>query len=226
MLNENEQKTNSHYRLIGWCLIVLSILANAGMAHHPYISVSQPEAQIEQMAQIAGLTMHVHGLLILVVLIYVWLFTLYGAAKNTPIVWLGSGLFAAGGLAMAGAALISGFLAPAMLLGAEINTAEQLAILEFQSRLLMQSNQVLANAGAFAWFCALLCWSSNLVRDNTLFRWVGLAGLLIGIISLFVIATGKWHLNVRGMSLFVLVISIWFCAFACCLLWSTRGKNS
>lgn len=224
MLNENEQKTNSHYRLIGWCLIVLSILANVGMAHHPYINASQPEAQIGQMAQIAGLTMHVHGLLILVVFIYIWLFTLYGAAKNTPIVWLGSGLFAAGGLAMAGAALISGFLAPAMVLGAEINTAEQLAIFEFQSRLLMQSNQVLANAGTFSWFCALICWSSNLVRDNTLFRWVGLAGLLIGTISLLVIATGKWHLDVKGMSLLVLVITIWFCALACCLLWGTR-KN-
>jgi len=226
VLNENEQKTNSHYRLIGWCLLVLSIVANVGMAHHPYINASQPEAQIGQMGQIAGLTMHVHGLLILVVLIYAWLFALYGAAKNSPIVWLGSGLFAIGGLAMAGAALISGFLAPAMVLGAEINTAEQVAIFEFQSRLLMQSNQVLANAGAFAWLCALICWSSNLVRDNKLYRWVGLAGLLIGTISLLVIASGKWHLNVRGMSLFVLVINIWFCALACCLLWSARGKKS
>lgn len=84
MLNEKEQRTNAHYPLIGWCLIVLSILANAGMAHHPYINASQPEAQIGQMAQIAGLTMHVHGLLILVTLSYVWLFTLYGAARNTP----------------------------------------------------------------------------------------------------------------------------------------------
>ncbi|WP_331352350.1 hypothetical protein [Cellvibrio sp. UBA7671] len=225
MLNENEQRTHSYYRLIGWSLIALSILANAGMAHHPYISASQPEAQIEQMAQIAGLTMHVHGLLILVVLIYVWLFTLYGAAKNTPIVWLGSGLFAAGGLAMAGAALISGFLAPAMVLGAEINTAEQLTIFEFQSRLLMQSNKVLANAGTSVWLCAVICWSGNLVRDNKLFRWVGLAGLLIGTISLFIIATGKWHLNVKGMSLFVLVITIWFCALGCCLLWSTSIKK-
>ena len=226
MLNENEQRTHSYYCLIGWSLIALSILANAGMAHHPYISASQPEVQIEQMAQIAELTMHVHGLLILVVLIYVWLFTLYGAAKNTPIVWLGSGLFAAGGLAMTGAALISGFLAPAMVLGAEINTAEQLAIFEFQSRLLMQSNQVLANAGTFAWLCAVICWSSNLVRDNKLFRWVGLAGLLIGSISLFVITTGKWYLNVKGMSLFVLVITIWFCALGCCLLWSMRRNKS
>lgn len=225
MLNENEQRTNSYYRLIGWCLIALSILANAGMAHHPRISAAQPEAQIEQMAQIAGLTMHVHGLLILVVLVYVWIFTLYGAAKNTPIVWLGSGLFAAGGLAMAGAALISGFLAPAMVLGAEINTAEQLAIFEFQSRLLMQSNQVLANAAAFAWLCALICWSSNLVRDKKLFRWVGVAGLFIGSISLFVVATGKWDFNVKGMSLFVLVITIWFFALGCCLLWSNRKKK-
>jgi hypothetical protein len=226
VLNENEQRTHSYYRLIGWCLITLSILANAGMAHHPYISASQPEAQIEQMVQISGLTMHVHGLLILVVLIYAWLFTLYGAAKNTPIVWLGSGVFAAGGLAMAGAALISGFLAPAMVLGAEINTAEQLAIFEFQSRLLMQSNQVLANAGTFAWLCAVICWSSNLVRDNKLFRWVGLAGLLIGSISLLIIAAGKWHLNVKGMSLFVLVITLWFCALGLCLLWSTRRNKS
>lgn len=226
MLNENEQKTNLHYRLIGWCLIALSILANAGMAHHPYINASQPEAQIGQMTQIAGLTMHVHGLLILVTLFYVWLFTLYGAAKNTPIVWLGSGLFAAGGLAMAGAALISGFLAPAMVPGAEINTAEQLAIFEFQSRLLRQSNQVLANAAAFAWLCALICWGSNLVRDSKLFRWVGLAGLIIGSISLLAIVTGNWHMNIKGMSLFVLVITLWFCALACCLLWSTRKKKS
>lgn len=225
MLNENEQRTNSYYRLIGWSLIALSILANAGMAHHPRISAAQPEAQVEQMAQIVGLTMHVHGLLILVVLIYVWIFTLYAAAKNTPIVWLGSGVFAAGGLAMAGAALISGFLAPAMLLGAEINTPEQLAIFEFQSRLLMQSNQVLANAAAFAWLCALICWSSNLVRDNKLFRWVGVAGLFIGSISLFVVVTGNWDLNVKGMSLFVLVITSWFCALGFCLLWSNRKKK-
>ena len=226
MLNENEQKINSYYRLIGWSLIVLSILANAGMAHHPTINASQPHAQIEQMAQIAGLTMHVHGLLILVVFIYVWLFTLYGAAKNIPIVWLGSGLFAAGGLTMAGAALISGFLAPAMLLGAETSTAEQLAIFEFQSRLLMQSNQVLANAGAFAWLCSLICWSSNLVGDKNLFRWVGVAGLLIGGANVLVIATGKWHLDVKGMSLFVLMITLWFSALGCCLLWSTRRKKS
>ena len=227
MLNKSEQqKTHSYYRLIGWCLIALSILANAGMAHHPHISAAQPEAQMEQMAQIAGLTMHVHGLLILVVLIYVWLFILYGAAKNTAIVWLGSSLFAAGGLAMAGAALISGFLAPAMVLGAEIDTAEQVAIFKFQSRLMMQSNQVLANAGAFGWLCALICWSSNLVRDNNLFRWVGLTGLLIGSISVFVMASGNWVLNVKGMSLFVLVLTIWFFALGSCLLWSTRGKKN
>lgn len=225
MLNEKEQRTNAHYPLIGWCLIVLSILANAGMAHHPYINASQPEAQIGQMAQIAGLTMHVHGLLILVTLSYVWLFTLYGAARNTPIVWLGSGLFAAGGLAMAGAALVSGFLAPAMVLGAEISTAEQLAIFEFQSHLLRQSNQVLANAGVFAWLCSLICWGSNLVRDHGLFRWVGLAGLLIGSISLLIITTVNWNMNVKGMSLFVLVITIWFCALACCLLWIARRKT-
>ncbi|QEY15220.1 hypothetical protein D0C16_04065 [Cellvibrio sp. KY-GH-1] len=222
MLNENEQRTNSYYRFISWTLIALSILANAGMAHHPRISASQPEAQIEQMAQIAGLTMHVHGLLSLVVLVYVWLFALYAAAKNTPIVWLGSGVFAAGGLAMTGAALISGFLAPAMLLGAEINTAEQVAIFKFQSRLLMEANQVLANAAAFAWLCAVICWSSNLVRDNKFFRWVGFAGLLMGGTSLCVVATGNWVLNVKGMSLFVLIISLWFCALACCLLWNSR----
>jgi hypothetical protein len=226
VLNQNEQKINSYYRLIGWSLIVLSILANAGMAHHPSINASHPEAQIGQMAQIAGLTMHVHGVLILVVLIYVWLFALYGAAKNTPIVWLGSSLFAVGGLAMAGAALISGFLAPAMVLGAEINTAEQLAIFEFQSRLLMQSNQVLANAGAFAWLCSLICWSCNLVRDKNLFRWVAVAGLLIGGANLLAIATGKWHLDVRGMTLFVLMITLWFCALGCCLLWSMRRQKS
>ena len=226
MLHQNEQKINSYYRLIGWSLIVLSILANAGMVHHPSINASHPEAQIGQMAQIAGLTMHVHGVLILVVLIYVWLFALYGVARNTPIVWLGSGLFAVGGLAMAGAALISGFLAPAMLLGAEINTAELLAIFEFQSRLLMQSNQVLANAGAFAWLCSQICWSCNLVRDKNLFRWVGVAGLLIGGANLLAFATGKWTLNVKGMSLFVLMITLWFCALGCCLLWNTRRQKS
>lgn len=224
MLNEKEQK-KSHYRLIGWCLISLSILANVGMAHHPYIDASQPEAQIGQMVHITGLTMHLHGLLILVVLLYSWIFALYAATRNTPIVWLGSGLFAAGGLAMAGAALVSSFLAPAMVLGADINTAEQLAIFEFQSHLLNQSNRVLANAGSFAWVCSLICWSSNLLRDKEISRWVGFAGLLISSISLLVIANGKWHMNIKGMGLFVLVITIWFCALACCLLWSAREKK-
>lgn len=225
MLTEREQRTTTHFRLIGWCLIALSILANVGMAHHPYMTLSEPQAQIEQMAQIAGFTKHVHGVLILITLLYVWLFTLYGAAKNTPVVWLGSVLFAAGGLAMAGGALISGFLTPAMMLSAEVNTAEQVTIFEFQSRLLWQSNQMLAKAGTFAWLCALICWSSNMVRDNKLARWIGLAGLLIGSISLLGIATGKWHLDVKGMSLFVLVITAWFCALACYLLWSTRKQQ-
>lgn len=225
MLNEKEQRANAHYRLIGWCLIALSILANAGMAHHPYVNASQPEAQIGQMAQIAGLTMHVHGLLILVTLCYVGIFILYAVARNTPGAWLGSGLFAAGGLAMAGAALISGFLAPAMVLGAEVNTAEQLAIFEFQTRLLKQSNQVLANAATFAWLCSLICWGINLVKDNGLFRWLGLAGLLIGSISLLVITTGNWPMTIKGMTQFMIVITLWFCALASCLLWSTRRKT-
>lgn len=226
MLNNKESEPINHYRLIGWCLLGLSIAANVAMAHHPYITPSYPPTQIEQMANIAPLTAYVHGLLILVVLAYIWLFALYGAAKNTSVVWLGSGLFAVGGLAMTGAALISGFLAPAMLLSSEINTDKQLAIFEFQSRLLWQSNQVLANASTFAWSCALIFWSSNLVRDKTSWRWIGSAGLLIGSSSLICMITGKWHLDVRGMSIYVLAITTWFCAFACCLLWETRKRTA
>lgn len=225
MLNEKELATITYYRLIGWCLLGLSILANVAMAHHPYLTPSDPHSQIGQMTEIAPLAAYVHGLLILVVLIYVWLFTLYGVAKNTPVVWLGSGTFAVGGLAMMGAALISGFLLPKMMLNAPLDTTEQLAIFKFQSRLLWHSNQVLANAGTFAWLCALICWGCNMVRDNKFARWVGLAGLFIGIAGLLGIVTGRWHLNVRGMSLLVLVITAWFCALAGYLLWSVRRQR-
>lgn len=216
--------TMAHYRRIGWCLLGLSLLANLAMAHHPHLTQPDPHAQIEQMAKIAPLTAYVHGLLILVVLSYVWLFACYGAVKNTPVVWLGSGLFAVGGLAMAGAGLISGFLAPTLMLGTEIDTTEQLAIFEFQSRLMWHSNQILAQAGSVLWLCALLCWSSNLLHDNKVARGVGLAGLLIGIASLIGIITGQWHLHVKGMGLLVLAITLWFCALAGYLLWSVRKQ--
>lgn len=222
MLNTDDNKKRLSSRLIGWSLLGLSILANLAMAHHPYITVSDPQGKIEQMTQIAPLTTYVHGVLMLVVLAYMWLFTLYGALKNTPINWLGSGVFVVGGLALLGAALISGFLSPALMLDTKINTPEQLAIFKFQSHLMWQSNQIMANAGTLAWLCALICWSSTMLRDDKLTRWVGLIGLVIGSAGLLGIITGKWHLNVKGMSLIVLATTTWFCALAGCLLWNTR----
>lgn len=225
MLNTEENKTIANCRFIGWGLLGLSILVNVAMAHHPYITLPDPRAQIEQMAQIAPLTGYVHGLLILVIVAYIWLFTFYGAVKNMPFVWLGSGLFALGGLALAGAALISGFLSPTMMLSADLNTPEQLAIFEFQSRLMWQSNQVLAKAGTFAWLCALMSWGGNMIRDSKPARWVGSAGLLIGGVCLLGIITGKWRLDVAGMGLMALIITAWFCALAGCLLWGTRNRR-
>lgn len=222
MLDTEQLKTIARYRLIGWSLLGLSILANLAMAHHPHLTLPDPHGQIAQMKQIAPLTAYVHGLLMLVVLLYVWLFTFYATVKNTPIVWLGSGLFAVGGLAMAGAALISGFLAPVMMLSTDIGSTEKLAIFEFQSRLMWHSNQVLAHAGTFAWLCALQCWSFNLIRDNKIARWVGLIGLLISSMSLTGIITGHWNLDVKGMGLMVFAITFWFCSLAGYLLWSNR----
>jgi hypothetical protein len=193
------------------------------MAHHPTAGSTGLVAAVGEIARKAALSRFVHGGLIacmgLVLLGLVGLSDALG--WRLARVRLAMMAYASGFLALAGAALVNGFIVEGLAeryLGAPDGEMEGVRDL---LRLCFETNQTLARAGVMGFSAGILCWSLVLLQRAGWAKGIGALGLAAGVLPAAGLLTGHLRLHLHGMTAVVLAQAVWYVAVAA---WLLRGE--
>jgi hypothetical protein len=216
----------SHQRFAAITLIVVNVLGVLVMAHHPTASTHSALGFMQTLVAMRGLNQWVHGVLIGTTLI-TGLCLLEFSAHSLKQLYVRSGmvLYALGALAMAGAALINGFvitrLAEALLQSpATLQAASPLAF-----QLTWAINQTLAEFGVSMMCAGIACWSMQLLNGISKYaRTLGGLGLLLTLMQMLLQWLQQGHYGVPQMLVFVLWHGLWCIGIAFLML--ARAKQT
>jgi hypothetical protein len=197
-------------------LLVTSLLEILAMAHHPSVRTSDTAQAVRQIARFSELSAVVHGVLMAFMLLITYGFSEFALRRGLrlPLIRAGAIAYGSGVLVMLGAALVSGFIIPALVSSTPHTTTLDLQINEQLLILCGALNQAYAKFGVVAMSAGILCWSLDLTRDSGARRVVGLFGCLIGVFSIVTLMSGVIHLDVRGMGEIVAIQAAWNIAIA------------
>lgn len=206
-----EARSRAAARAAGALLIGASILEIAAMAHHPSAHAHDIAALLVHLQALSAVSAWVHGVLIALMLTVFFALTEFAWQRGItrPAIRAGLIAYAAGVVAMMGAALVDGFVTPRV---ATLSTAVSATDLQVTSQLLklcMLFNQALAHLGAVAMSVGIAAWSLDLVRGAGAERALGVFGVAIGLGSAGALILGAVQLDVHGMMLVLLLQVIW-----------------
>jgi hypothetical protein len=203
-------------RSTAWILGGGGVLSVLLMLRHPALRSHDIVEVIPQLVEIATANRFVHGALIAVQLLV--LTGLLGFSRDlgwsSARVRVAAVCFAAGVACMTGAALTNGFVVTGI---AETYARQPAAVLETLKPVLVlchAANQALAQVGTVALSIAILCWSLVLTARGRGARFVGALGILVGLVPVVGLLSGRLPLDVHGMGVVVLAQALWYVAVA------------
>ncbi len=214
---DSKESTTPH-RMLGGALIGAGMLTVLAMLHHPVINADTAQGAIDEIVREAPLNRLIHGAAIALILIQLYGFMVFRhlvepgrAAPHLSVL-----LFAAGAAAMVGAALISGFVTPALAFGfSNGGDAEQFRQL---ARLAFSGNQALAGFGALALGGAGLVSAWPLWRRRGLvLRTTGALGALLGAMAVLTWVS-QGGIDVLAMTVIALALCLWCAAMGVYLI--------
>src|SRR3984893_547448 len=208
---QGEARSRAAARSAGALLIGGSILEIAAMAHHPSVHAHDVAAVLAQLQALAAVSAWVHGVLIALMLTVFFALTEFACQRGItrPSIRAGLIAYAAGVVAMMGAALVDGFVTPRVaMLGAGLRAAD-LSITAQLLDLCVLFNQALARLGAIALSAAIIAWSLDLLRRAGLERALGAAGIAIGLGCVAALIAGVLQLDLHGMMLVLVLQAAW-----------------
>jgi len=206
-----EARSRTATRAAGAVLIGGSILEIAAMAHHPSVHAHDLAAVLVQLRALSAASAWVHGVLIALLLTVFFALTEFAWQRGItrPAIRAGLIAYAAGVVAMMGAALVDGFVTPRVAILAAGLGAADLSITAQLLHLCVLFNQALARLGAVAMSVGITAWSVDLVRGAGAERALGVFGVAIGLGSAGALILGALQLDVHGMMLVLLLQVIW-----------------
>jgi hypothetical protein len=175
-------------RIAGGVLLLTAILTIVAMAHHP----SEHESGGAQV----GITLggFIHAAMIILLAANLWGLIIFSVRQKSG-GWMLAGILAYG-ISFIGhliAAMINGFIVPAVAAGVDHAASGDLFVL------LWQSNQAAAKLGIYAACIAFVIWSAFLLRRKELADLVvGVYGLLVSVSAAAALFSGAITLNVNG----------------------------
>jgi hypothetical protein len=198
-------------RAAGALLIGGSILEIAAMAHHPSVHAHDMAAVVVQLQALSAASAWVHGVLIALMLTVFFALIEFAWQRGItrPAIRAGLIAYAAGVVAMMGAALVDGFVTPRVAMLSTGVNATDLQVTAQLLKLCMLFNQALARLGAVAMSVGITAWSADLVRGAGAERALGVFGVAIGLGSAGALILGALQLDVHGMMLVLLLQVIW-----------------
>ena len=171
------------------------------------------------MVKLAGVDRLVHGTLIAIMGVLLYGFAIFsvrrGMHRQTSVAALIA--YAAGIAAVIGAALIDGFLTPALAeryAGASPDAVKAVVPLLVAAGLMIQ---ILTKFGFVAMSIAVAFWSADLVATPGVVRATGIIGFLSGIVAIGVLVFAG-HLNPHSLNAIAIVQAIWYLAVAVLLV--------
>jgi hypothetical protein len=206
-----EARSRAAARAAGALLIGGSILEIAAMAHHPSVHAHDLAAVLVQLRALSAASAWVHGVLIALMLTVFFALTEFAWQRGItrPAIRAGLIAYAAGVVAMMGAALVDGFVTPRVAILAEGLGAADLSITAQLLHLCILFNQALAHLGAIAMSVAIIAWSLDLLRRAGFERALGAAGIAIGLGCVAALIAGVLQLDVHGMMLVLVLQAAW-----------------
>jgi hypothetical protein len=206
-----EARSRAAARAAGALLIGGSILEIATMAHHPSVHAHDLAAVLVQLRALSAASAWVHGVLIALMLTVFFALTEFAWQRGItrPAIRAGLIAYAAGVVAMMGAALVDGFVTPRLAIMAAGLGAADLSITAQLLHLCILFNQALAHLGAIAMSVAIIAWSLDLLRRAGLERALGVAGMAIGLGCVAALIAGVLQLDVHGMMLVLVLQAAW-----------------
>lgn len=205
----------SNGRPAGIVLGLGSIIMVAFMAIHPTVHAHDGGGLASEMSRIAIRNAVVHGTLIANE--GLMLLGLLGLADRLGLgrMLVRAGIIAAamGTITLVGAALLNGFITPALVArhaGAGASFEELHPVL----LLTHMSSVALVYAGIPAMSAAVLAWSIVLLRRGKNGRLIGALGVICVLLPVVAEASGHLPVDIHGFGAFVLVQSIWYVASA------------
>lgn len=199
------------YQICGFGLILAGVLSLIGMHHHPYSTASNTQKALQDIVHFSNTTNIVHGMLILIIVLYMTLFLLYSQSRNLekPLVASGLCLFMTGSILLIGAAVFSGFISPGLANSYINHPEDQIGYFEAVLELCYQSNQALAKLGSIGWLTSCLFWSIEIYSSNKAEKVLSLLGIFLSTMTGIALITGYLQLSVLGMTIITAVIAIW-----------------
>lgn len=205
-------------RLIGGA----TLLAIAIMAHHPTVAAHTMPNVVAEVAREAALNRFVHGAPITLLGVLLFAFREYSgrAGMDRPLVRAALLAYAIGVAASMGAALVSGLVAPAPVLGHAEAEPAALESLRPLLRLCWHANQALAKLGELGRGLGVVLWSLAMlrVRSNPV---LGAFGVATGGLPGAALLLGALRLDLHGAMMALLAGAAWSLALATQLL---RGR--
>jgi len=206
-------------RAAGVAIAFCALVTIVAISHHPTVSARAPAEALTQMVNVAGTDRIVHGTLIAIMAILLYSFAIFslrrGLHRQTSVAALIA--YAAGIAAVIGAALIDGFLTPAIAerYAGAAPDAIKAAVPALVAGALMI--QILTKFGFVAMSVAVAFWSADLVATPGVLRATGIMGFASGIVAIGVLAFAG-RLDPHSLSAIVIVQAIWYVAVAVLLV--------
>jgi hypothetical protein len=205
-------------RRAGIVLAACAALAVVAIAFHPFVTVRGAAPALAQIHAFALIDRLVHGALIVIsvgLFFGLVVFAMQRGLQREPVL-IGLIAYALGLIALIGAALIDGFLVPAVAARFDATPAAlpmAAALFAFAGSAI----QVLTKFGIAAMSAAILFWSLDLVRDRGMPRISGIVGVVAAVLVLAVITIGG-AVNAHTMGAILIVQAAWYTAIAVLLI--------
>ena len=216
MHQDIQARLDSSHKWLAIALSLVSALSIFAMLHHPSVSASDVVGRIEEINQESAVNSLVHGVLIGFTLFISFCLSVYGQQRSLqkPTILCGTICYWLGTAAMVTAALMSGFVSPHLAQMYTGAAASQLDTYAGLSRLVWATNQAFAYFGAISWALTMMLWSRDMMNQGKMAKGFAAISSITGL-AIIVSLLGEWvTLNVFGMTLVLVAISIWHIGIA------------
>jgi len=207
-------------RSAGIVIVASALLTIFAVAHHPTLRAKTPESVIAGMVALAPSDMVVHGSLIAIIIALVAGFAVFTVrlGLNEQSAIAAFVVFSLGAFAVVGAALIDGFLTPAIAFQYEhahaLELRQGMGLLVFASLAI----QVLTKFGFIAMSAGVFFWSIGLLRRTQIIMGIGVLGILSALGVVAVLVFGGAYLAPPVLGVIVLVQAFWYVAIGVALV--------
>jgi hypothetical protein len=204
----------------GVAIVLSAVLTVVAIAHHPVAAGVSSADVLASVVRSASMDRLVHGVILVVLLLSVFGFCVFAMRRGLqrPAVLGGLIAYLGGCAALAQAAVIDGFLVPAVAEHARPDAAAAALLMLRTPALAIQS---FTFVGIVAVSAAIVLWSIDLFRSGGAARAAGLAGGLAALVMLWTMALHVNHLNPQTLGFIVAAQAVWYAIVGALLI---RGR--